>query len=133
VIIDSSALVAILRREPEAETFTDAIMNAETREVSAASYLETGIVIDGSRDPIASHQLDEIIAFFDITIAPVTEAQAKIARAAYRQFGRGSGHGAGLNFGDCFSYALAKDRGQKLLFKGDDFGRTDVATALAKA
>lgn len=129
MIIDSSALVAILRREPEAETFSETIVDAETRVLSAASYLETGIVIDGPRDPVASQYVDDIIQSFGIIIAPVTESQAKLARAAYRQYGKGSGHPAGLNFGDCFSYALAIERGDALLFKGNDFGRTDVAVA----
>ncbi len=129
MIIDSSALVAILRREPEAEAFSETIVDADRGVLSAASYLETGIVIDGPRDPIASQDVDDIIQSLGITIAPVTESQAKLARAAYRQFGKGSGHSASLNFGDCFSYALAVERGEPLLFKGNDFGQTDVAVA----
>jgi ribonuclease VapC len=94
--------------------------------MSAASYLEAGIVADGSRNPVLSRQLDAVISDAIISIEPVTERQARIARDAYRDFGKGSGHPAGLNFGDCFAYALAKDRGEPLLFKGDDFSRTDV-------
>ena len=129
MIIDSSAVVAMLRREPEADDFSAAIMAAEPRLLSAASYLEIGIVIDGSRDELASQRVDQLIESLEIEIAPVTESQAKLARAAYRQFGKGSGHPAGLNFGDCFSYALAMESGAPLLFKGADFAATDVMAA----
>ena len=83
-------------------------------------------MIDGSKDPVASRRFDELIEAAQIAIEPVTEAQARIARQAYRDFGKTSGHPAKLNFGDCFSYALAKAKGEPLLFKGDDFSRTDV-------
>ena len=129
MIIDSSAVVAMLRREPEADDFSAAIMAAEPRLLSAASYLEIGIVIDGSRDELASQRVDQLIESLEIEIAPVTESQAKLARAAYRQFGKGSGHPAGLNFGDCFSYALAMESSAPLLFKGADFAATDVMAA----
>ncbi|MFD2184032.1 type II toxin-antitoxin system VapC family toxin [Rhodoplanes azumiensis] len=131
MIIDSSALVAILRAEPEGPRFAEAIAAAPTRRVSAVGYLETSIVIDSARDPVASRRVDELLAEAAVVIEPVTEQHARIARQAYRDFGRGSGHPARLNFGDCFSYALAKATGEPLLFKGDDFRRTDVATALA--
>ena len=101
-------------------------MAAEPRLLSAASYLEIGIVIDGSRDELASQRVDQLIEVLDIEIARVTASQAKLARVAYRQFGKGSGHAAGLNFGDCFSYALAMESGAALLFKGADFAATDV-------
>ena len=126
MIIDSSAVVAMLRREPEADDFSAAIMAAEPRLLSAASYLEIGIVIDGSRDELASQRVDQLIESLEIEIVPVTASQAKLARAAYRQFGKGSGHAAGLNFGDCFSYALAMESSAPLLFKGADFAATDV-------
>ena len=126
MIIDSSAVVAMLRREPEADDFSAAIMAAEPRLLSAASYLEIGIVIDGSRDELASQRVDQLIELLEIEIAPVTASQAKLARVAYRQFGKGSGHPAGLNFGDCFSYALALECSAPLLFKGADFAATDV-------
>ena len=93
---------------------------------SAANFLETAIVIDGSRDAIASRRLDEVVAKANLTIEAVTSEQAHVARAAYRDFGKGSGHPAQLNFGDCFAYALAKATGEPLLFKGDDFGFTDI-------
>ena len=97
--------------------------------MSAANYLEAAIVIDGARSPIASRRFDEAVAAAGITIEPVTREDAEIARAAYRDFGKGSGHPAGLNFGDCFAYALAKSMREPLLCKGDGFSRTDVAIA----
>lgn len=129
MIIDTSVLIAILRKEPERDVFIAAIKGAAERRLSAASFLEAGIVLDGSRDPVLSRKLDDLLADASITIEPVTEAQARIAREAHRDFGRGSGHPAKLNFGDCFAYALAKDKGEPLLFKGDDFAKTDVETA----
>ncbi len=98
--------------------------------ISAANYVELGAVIDGARDPVASRRVDELIAMAGIGIEPVTGDQARRARDAYRDFGKGSGHPAGLNFGDCFAYALATDLGEPLLFKGTDFALTDVASAL---
>jgi len=129
MIIDTSAIVAILRQEPEARRFAEAIEAAPVRRISATTYVEIGAVIDGARDPVASRLVDELLATAGIIIEPVTAAQARIAREAYRDFGKGSGHAAGLNFGDCFAYALAKATGEPLLFKGDDFSRTDVAAA----
>jgi ribonuclease VapC len=119
--VDTSALIAILRGEPEARAFAIAIANADHRRLSAANYLEAAIVIDGSRDPIASRRFDDLLREAAIGIEPVTAEQAKVAREAYRDFGRGTGHAARLNFGDCFAYALAKTTGEPLLFKGDDF------------
>jgi len=107
-----------------------AIEEAAARQISAANWLEAAVVIDGSRDPVASRQFDELLSVARIVVAPVTEQQAQIARAAYRDFGKGSGHPAGLNFGDCFAYALAKNTGEPLLFKGQDFIHTDVIPAL---
>jgi ribonuclease VapC len=130
MIVDSSALLAILRAEPEMLACARAIEDAARRRISAANFLETAIVIDGSRDPVASRRLDDLIRAADLAIEPVTEAQARIAREAYRDFGKGSGHPAQLNFGDCFAYALAKVTGEPLLFKGNDFSQTDIARAL---
>jgi ribonuclease VapC len=130
VIVDTSALIAILRDESEAPAMAKAIEEATSRQISAANWLEAAAVIDGSRDPVASRQFDQLIDVARIMVAPVTERQARIARAAYRDFGKGSGHPAGLNFGDCFAYALAKDTGEPLLFKGRDFVHTDVVPAL---
>lgn len=129
MVLDTSAIVALLRAEPEAEALARAMAAATVRRVSAASYVEAGAVIDGSRDPIASRRLDELLEALEARIEPVTEDQARAARAAYRDFGRGSGHRAALNYGDCFAYALARDVGEALLFKGDDFGHTDVVAA----
>jgi len=127
VIVDTSALIAILRGEPDAAYFVDAIVAEEGRTLlSAGSYLETAIVVDGGRSPVASRRLDEFLAEAGIKIVEVTVSQARIARAAYRDFGKGSGHPAQLNFGDCFAYALATERGERLLAKGNDFVRTDV-------
>jgi ribonuclease VapC len=128
MIIGASALVALVRVEPDADRFFRAL--SETREpkrMSAANWLEAAIVIDGSKSPIASRRFDEAVAEARIVIEPVTLEQADIARAAYRDFGKGSGHPAQLNFGDCFAYALAKSTREPLLFKGDDFSHTDVA------
>ena len=110
-----------------------AIERAPTRRISAANYLETAVVIDASRDPIASRRFDELVEVAELRVEPVTHDQARIARDAYRDFGKGSGHKAGLNFGDCFAYALAKSTGEALLFKGNDFSHTDVTPALPPA
>ncbi len=129
MIIDTSALLAILRDEPEAAAYAEAIQRASNRRLSAVSFVETAVVIDGSRDPVASRGFDDLLREAQIAIDPVTEVQARIARDAYRDFGRGSGHPAKLNFGDCFAYALAKVAGEPLLFKGKDFVHTDVKQA----
>jgi ribonuclease VapC len=129
VIIDTSAIVAILRAEPEAEAFAKAIEAVRSRKVSAVNFVEMAAVIDGSRDPIASRRLDELFKEAQLIIEPVTLSQARVARDAYRDFGKGSGHSAGLNLGDCFAYALAKESGEPLLFKGNDFALTDIAPA----
>lgn len=131
MIVDSSALIAILRGEPEASFCAEAIAAAATRRISAATFVEIAAVIDGSRDPVASRRFDELLAEAGIFVEPVTEAQARLARDAYRDFGKGSGHPARLNFGDCFVYALAKATGEPLLFKGDDFHHTDAAVVRA--
>lgn len=130
MIVDASALIAILRGEPDARVFATALESASVRRISAASYLEAAIVTDGSRDPVISRRFDQLLRDAKIVVEPVTEGQARIARDAYRDFGRGSGHPARLNFGDCFAYALAKDLREPLLFKGDDFAQTDIAPAL---
>jgi ribonuclease VapC len=109
-----------------------AIETAAVRRISAANYLETAIVIDASRDPVASRRFDELVDAAELQVEPVTKEQARIAREAYRDFGKGSGHKAALNFGDCFAYALAKVNGEALLFKGNDFSHTDLVSALAE-
>jgi len=133
VIVDTSALVAILRAEPEASACAEAIESAGVCRLSAASYVEVGAVIDSAGDAIASRRVDELLAVTGIEIEAATASQAQIAREAYRDFGKGSGHPARLNFGDCFSYALAKATGETLLFKGDDFRHTDIVSATSDA
>lgn len=128
MIIDSSAVIAILRNEPDAPVF--AIAEAVSRRLSAVSFVESAAVIDASRDPIASRRFDDFMKAAGIAVEPVSESQARIAREAYRDFGKGSGHPARLNFGDCFAYALAKAMGEPLLYKGDDFSHTDIASGL---
>src|ERR1700674_2854469 len=108
MIIDTSAIVAILRDEAEAMSCVHAIDVAKSRRVSAVNYVEAAAVIDGSRNPIASRRFDELFREAGLRIEPVTEAQARIAREAYQDFGKGRGHAAGLNFGGCFASALAK-------------------------
>jgi len=98
--------------------------------MSAVNYVEAAAVIDGSRDPIASRRFDELVREAGVSVEAVTVRQAQIARGAYRDFGKGSGHPARLNFGDCFAYALAKDSSEPLLFKGNDFPHTDIESAL---
>src|SRR5437588_7761320 len=131
MIIDTSALVAILRDEPDAEICARVIESATVRRVSAVNFVEAAVVIDGSRDPIASRRFDDLLREARILIEPVTEIQARLARDAYRDFGKGSGHSAKLNFGDCFAYALAKATGESLLFIGADFEHTDIVPAIA--
>ena len=129
MIVDTSAVIVILRDEPEATRFAKAIEKAIRRRISAVNYVEAAAVIDGSRDPIASRQFDEFFREAEIIVEPVSEAQAEIARQAYRDFGKGSGHPAKLNLGDCFAYALAKAKREPMLFKGNDFSETDVTSA----
>ncbi len=103
MIVDTSALIAILRNEPEAFTYAKAIESASTCSISAINFVEAAIVIDGSGDPIASRRFDDLCQEAKLIIEPVTEKQAHIARAAYRDFGKGNKHPAKLNFGDCFA------------------------------
>jgi ribonuclease VapC len=127
MIVDSSAMVAILWAEPEAKPFIAAIVGSDRATMSAANYLEASIVIDRDRSPAISARLDVTVHQLEIEIAPVTASQAKLARQAYRDFGKGSGHKAQLNFGDCFAYALAAESGEPLLYKGDDFAHAGLA------
>ena len=130
IIVDTSALICLLYQEPEAAAFTS-IMAREggALKMSAANYAEAGIVIDANDDEPLSERLDQLIALLGIEIEPVTHDHALIARRAYRSFGKGY-HVARLNFGDCFAYALAKAEDAPLLFKGNDFAKTDVAAAI---
>lgn len=128
MIIDSSALLAILKGEPERDRMTAAILKADDRSASAPTILETSIVIEGQTGERGRTDLDELLNELDIFIEPFTKAQLDLARQAYRQFGKGH-HPARLNFGDCIVYSLAKETGEPLLFKGDDFAQTDIVAA----
>ena len=125
MIVDKSALIAILREESDAAELSVAIEAAEIRRISAATYVEAAVVTDGNRDPVLSRRFESFLQEALIHVEPFTLEQARIACEAYRDFGKGR-HRAGLNFGDCFAYALAKKKGEPLLFKGDDFRKTDV-------
>jgi ribonuclease VapC len=129
MILDTSALAAVLFGEPEAALFTELIHDADRCLISAASFVELSIVVEAQIGPDASRQCDIFFRRAGILIEPVTVEQAHLARQAFLDFGKGR-HAAGLNFGDCFSYALAKITGEPLLFKGEDFKRTDIPSAL---
>ena len=128
IVVDSSALVSVIFEEPDAESF-HARLRAEIEIcMSAATLLECSIVVGRARGPVGLGRLDEALAAYEIEIVPFDEAQASVAREAFLRFGKGR-HEAGLNFGDCMSYALAKSRKAKLLCKGADFAATDAALA----
>lgn len=125
MVLDSSAVLAILLNEPEAPRFEAAIEKNPTRFMSAASVLEVSIVLETRKGEAGRDELDLLLYKTKIEIVPVMEGQINVGRLAFRRYGKGR-HPAGLNFGDCFSYALAKVLGEPLLFKGDDFNRTDL-------
>ena len=129
MIVDSSAIVAILKKEPDYRGILESLDRADTISISSGTYLELSVMIGRLNDPVMNRGIDELIVQFDIAVEPFTEEQAQIARQAYRDYGKGSGHRAQLNFGDCFSYALARVKREPLLFKGDDFVHTDVRSA----
>jgi ribonuclease VapC len=126
VIVDTSAVIAILRKEEEGEEFISALDAEMNPKMSVVNYVEVGVVLDSDRNPVLSRKLDEFIRSSGIEVLPVTVEQGMAARMAYRDFGKGTGHPARLNFGDCFAYVLAKERDEPLLFKGNDFSATDV-------
>ena len=130
MIVDSSAIIALIREEEDAPAFARALLGTTLVRMSAATLVEISVVLDRSREPADGRRIDEILRAAGIRIEPVDAEAAQIARAAHRDFGRGSGHPARLNFGDCFSYALAKQTGEPLLYKGDDFAHTDIRSAL---
>lgn len=130
MIVDTSAVIAIIRSESDADRFKATIADAFSVAMSAATFVEISVVLNGGRDAIALRRFDDFISENGIVIEPVTESQARIAREAYRDFGRGSEHPANLNFGDCFAYALAVTKKESLLFKGGDFRHTDIEPAL---
>ena len=128
MIIDSSAILAILLREPDAERFEDAIADAWPRRMTAVALLESAMVVEGRAGAEAGDALDALLKRAKIELEPVTQEQVNVARQAWRRFGKGN-HPAALNFGDCFAYALAEVTGEPLLFKGDDFALTDIEAA----
>ena len=125
VIVDSSAILSILFAEPDSDGILIAITNNECA-ISAGNYLETAIVVDSTKDPVVTRKFDALIKASGIEILPVDPKQVEVARAAYRDYGKGTGHRAKLNFGDVFAYALATTTRRKLLCKGDDFRHTDI-------
>jgi len=129
ITVDTSALIAILRGEPDTEALLTILNNADAIQLSAATYVEASIVTDSTGDPVLSARFDELLDELEASIVDVTADQAIRARSAYRNYGKGSGHRAQLNYGDCFSYALATETRSALLFKGNDFGHTDVRSA----
>jgi len=129
MIVDTSALLAILFSESDAEIYARAITDADACRISAANFVEVGIVVEAQTRATGSKQFDAFFRRAGIVIEPVTEEQAHIARQAYADFGKGR-HRAGLNFGDCFAYALARTTGERLLFKGEDFKKTDIPSAI---
>ncbi len=128
MIVDTSALIAILEQEPEAERIARTLASMSERMLSAANLVEVGIVMQARRGDDGGRDLDLLIAKLKVEIVPFTAKQADVARKAFRRYGRGR-HSARLNFGDCCAYALAKDESAPLLLKGDDFGQTDVMVA----
>ncbi|MDE0172079.1 MAG: type II toxin-antitoxin system VapC family toxin [Defluviicoccus sp.] len=129
MIVDSSALLAILLHETDAKRYAAAISNAPTRRMSVANVLEASMVAESRGGEAAGHALDRQLERAEMELVPVTAEQLAAARRAWRRFGRGN-HPAALNFGDCFAYALAETTGEPLLFKGEDFALTDVEAAL---
>jgi ribonuclease VapC len=132
MVIDTSVIIALIRGESTTEQLTRALKYAERNVLSAATSVEIGVVTNRSLSVADAARVPRLIAAFDIEIADFTSAQAAIAQRAHERFGQGSGHPARLNFGDCFSYALAIALDEPLLFVGDDFSRTDVTPALAR-
>lgn len=134
MIVDSSAVVAVVQDEPEGPAVLAALRAARRSGsptmLSAATFVELGVVVDGRRNPVLSRRVDDLLRGAAVDVAPFDAEQAVVARQAYRDFGKGSGHRARLNLGDCFSYALASVRREPLLFVGDDFMHTDIRSVL---
>ena len=129
MIVDTSAILAVLFDEPDAERFTRAIAEAPHCRMSTANFLEAALVVEGRAGLAGGHELDLFIERAAIELVPISVEHAQAARQAWRRFGKGN-HSAGLNFGDCFAYALAEVTGEPLLYKGEDFALTDVESAL---
>jgi len=130
MVIDTSALIAILFGEPEALSFTRAVADESRKLISAFNALETGIVVEARKGEAGGRELDLLLHRAQIEIVAMTADQAELARTAWRKYGRGN-HPAGLNIGDCCAYALAKYSGESLLFKGNNFSQTDIRSAVA--
>ena len=128
MIVDTSAVLAILFHEPNAERFASAITTARSRCMSVVTLVETAIVLESRSGAAAGYELDAFLEEAEIALEPVTVEQAQAARRAWRRFGKGN-HPAGLNFGDCFAYALAEVTREPLLFQGHDFELTDIESA----
>jgi ribonuclease VapC len=129
MIVDTSAIIAVLLGEEEANDFTEQILKSDDCLMSAVSFVEASIIAESNGGDGGVRQLDAFIRTAGISIEPVSEEQALAARQAYSDFGKGR-HAAGLNLGDCFSYALSKVSGEPLLFKGADFRKTDIRAAI---
>ena len=129
MIVDTSAIVAIWRKEPLAESLSATLLQAPRVAMSAPTYVELTAVLSDRSRPENARRLDALLKAYGVEIVPFTAEHARAARDAYREFGKGSGHSARLNLGDCFSYALAETTGEDLLFVGDDFGRTGLTAA----
>jgi len=129
MIVDSSAILAVAFAEAEAEAFVRHLVDDVAPRISAANWVESTIVLERRGDPVARQRFEEAMTALRIAVTPVSVEQARLARTAFRDFGKGR-HPAALNFGDCFAYALAREADQPLLFKGQDFARTDIRAAL---
>jgi ribonuclease VapC len=129
MVLDTSALLVLLLDEPEAEQFRTAVEDDETRLISAATLLETALVIESRKGEAGGRELDLLVHKAEMAVVPVEQTHVDEARRAYRRYGKGR-HPAGLNFGDVFAYALARASGEPLLFKGDDFARTDIGRVI---
>jgi ribonuclease VapC len=130
IVVDSSAIIAILKQEPDAASFARVFVGGTSLLMSAGTFLECGLVVRSRLGDQGMKELIAMAAHIRLEVVPVDEKQALIGIEAFRRYGRGSGHPANLNFGDCFAYALAMTRSVPLLFKGDDFVHTDVVPAL---
>ncbi|MEJ0077812.1 MAG: type II toxin-antitoxin system VapC family toxin [Alphaproteobacteria bacterium] len=129
VVIDSSVLVAIFKRESDVPHLMERLLSFDRRLISAVNFLESAIVCEEWGKPAGQQEYDRMVSSLQLEVAPATAAQTEIARDAHRRFGKGRGRPAVLNFGDCFAYALAKNLGAPLLYKGDDFAQTDIPAA----
>ncbi|TSE00580.1 type II toxin-antitoxin system VapC family toxin [Skermania sp. ID1734] len=130
MIVDASAILAILLNEPERRRFAEVLTSSTETSMSVVNHLEVAVKVDRHSDPVVPRRFGELIEVWQIQLVPVSLEHARVARRAYRDFGKGSGHPARLNFGDCFAYALATVERKPLLYKGDDFVHTDVRSVL---